>query len=135
MIGDRIRQAREQAGLTQKELAAAVGVAFQSVQQWEHGKTFPRLTRFTQLAKVLNQNPAWLQSGLQEPAPEKSEIPLDTNQWQRCIETSYRQSLHQFIQLGWLTKREDVSIEAILDMFRVELMKTMDEAINKASKT
>ena len=40
-IGARIRRCREQAGMTQGELAAAAFVTRQSVGNWEGGKTLP----------------------------------------------------------------------------------------------
>lgn len=49
----RIAQAREHKGLNQSELARAMGVTPQAVQNWESGKASPRGTRLTELAKVL----------------------------------------------------------------------------------
>lgn len=48
-LGDRIREERERAGLTQSELAALVGVTPRSVGNWERGEMHPRnsLTRLT----------------------------------------------------------------------------------------
>lgn len=51
-VGERIRTARERAGLTQAELGAQVGVKQQSVQKWEAGKGIT-LTRLDAIAEVL----------------------------------------------------------------------------------
>lgn len=40
-VGSRIRALREEAGLTQSELAAAAYVTRQSVGNWERGNTLP----------------------------------------------------------------------------------------------
>lgn len=40
--GQRIRDRRKALGLSQRELAARLGISFQAVQRWERGETFPR---------------------------------------------------------------------------------------------
>lgn len=41
-IGDRLRKAREVAGLKQDELASILGVARRSMNRWERGASVPR---------------------------------------------------------------------------------------------
>jgi len=50
----RIKDARLAAGMTQEELAAAVGVKQPSVAQWENGSTYPRVPMLRALAEVLH---------------------------------------------------------------------------------
>ena len=59
--GERIRQARKAAGLTQKELAEKVGVKFSAIHKYETGMIV-NLKRETiaELAKALDVSPAWL---------------------------------------------------------------------------
>lgn len=52
-IGARIRACREQAGLTQAELAAAAFVTRQSVGNWEGGKTLPDVQSLQLVAQAL----------------------------------------------------------------------------------
>ena len=40
--GDRLRKARERAGLTSHEMADRIGVSRQTVTRWEHGKHMPK---------------------------------------------------------------------------------------------
>lgn len=47
-LHDRIRQARERAGLTQQALANAVGVSLRTVGNWERGESLPQ----NRMAKV-----------------------------------------------------------------------------------
>lgn len=60
-LQDRIKLAREEARLTQKELADRVGIKPQAVSQWESGETKslrgPSLAR---AADALNVNALWL---------------------------------------------------------------------------
>lgn len=61
-IAQRIKKAREKVGLTQVDLAHAVGVKQQSIQKIEAGKTRqPR--NIDKLAEVLQVRVAWLLSG------------------------------------------------------------------------
>lgn len=56
-MGEKIRQLREQAGLTQKQLAEAVGVDQSAVARWESGENHPTAERIMQIADVLGCNP------------------------------------------------------------------------------
>lgn len=56
-MGAKIRQFREQAGLTQKQLAEAVGVDQSAVARWENGENNPTAARIMQIADVLGCNP------------------------------------------------------------------------------
>lgn len=58
-IGDRIRQARNDLGVTQKELADLVHVTTRAVTDWETGKTVP-WARFKDLAPILEKPASWL---------------------------------------------------------------------------
>jgi transcriptional regulator with XRE-family HTH domain len=59
-IGDRIRQARQAAGLNQRELAAAVGVSHGIVGQWESHRKNPGTTNILKIAEVTLVDPAAL---------------------------------------------------------------------------
>lgn len=51
--GKNIREARKKAGLTQKELADASGVAKITIQQYEAGKRQPRLEQLMKIAEAM----------------------------------------------------------------------------------
>lgn len=53
-IGQRLRELREQAGLSQTELAKAVGVSRNAVSQWEADVTQPTTRRLGDISRVLN---------------------------------------------------------------------------------
>lgn len=54
MIGDRIKAAREAAGMSQSDLARAAGVPRQLVSRWENRTHNPGLYNSVILAQVLN---------------------------------------------------------------------------------
>lgn len=62
-IGSRIEQARTRAGLDRNQLAAACGISYQAVQQWEVGKTKPAARALLAIAKATGTNPDWLVDG------------------------------------------------------------------------
>jgi transcriptional regulator with XRE-family HTH domain len=50
---ENLRRLREQAGLTQTQMAAKAGVPFRSYQNWETGSREPRIAALSTLAEAL----------------------------------------------------------------------------------
>lgn len=80
-IGDRIRRARLEAGMTQRELALAVGVNHSSVAHWESHRKVPGGENIKKIAEVT----------LTDPASLLSDAPRDING--AMLVTDYRQRL------------------------------------------
>ena len=57
--GERIKTARKQAGLTQKELGEALGVSFQAVAQWETGRRVPKVETLQRIGEALGVSWLW----------------------------------------------------------------------------
>ena len=78
--GDRIKQARINAGLTQKELAEKIGVKFAAIHKYETGIVV-NLKRETiaALASALNVSPSWLMCMDDEPKKESQQPDLLVN--------------------------------------------------------
>ncbi len=53
-VGRRIREMREQSGMTQTQLASRVNVSRSSVQSWECGATYPSIDNCVILADVFH---------------------------------------------------------------------------------
>ena len=64
--GERIKGRRGEIGLTQEQLADAVGVTYQAVQQWESGKSNPKGKRLEALAAALSCSKVWIEFGSDE---------------------------------------------------------------------
>lgn len=62
-IGQRIKQARKNAGLTQRELAEKSGTATGTIQQYELGKRQPRTEQLQRIAAALNVSAGFLLDG------------------------------------------------------------------------
>lgn len=52
-MGAKIRQLREQLGMSQRQLAAALGLDPSAVCLWESGKTVPTIHNLYRLADIL----------------------------------------------------------------------------------
>lgn len=52
-IGEKIKQARERAGLTKKELAERLGVAYQTINRFETGKRLPQIQMLKKISTAL----------------------------------------------------------------------------------
>ena len=65
---DQIREAREKAGMTQAELARALGVTQGAVYQWENGLTYPRLKILVLMSDLLHVSLTELVHGKEESA-------------------------------------------------------------------
>ena len=54
LFGQRLQQIREMRGMTQEELAEAMGVAdARTIRYWESGRNSPNIAKLEPLAKVL----------------------------------------------------------------------------------
>ena len=63
-LTERIRVARQQAGLSQADVAKALHVSASAVNQWELGFSKNiKLEHFFALARLLRQDPQWLATG------------------------------------------------------------------------
>ncbi len=56
-IGRRIKALRKRAGLSQSQLAEAIGVTYQQVQKYEKGSTALTVERLYQIAEALSVSP------------------------------------------------------------------------------
>ena len=70
-LGQRIKAARERSGISQAQLAAAVGRSQSTVAEWETGGTDPRRNIVEKIAETLDVEVTWLEFGNpdENPAP------------------------------------------------------------------
>ncbi len=73
-LGPRLRVARENAGLSQEELALRVGVNIDSVSSWEAGERTPRVNRLVMLSGILNVTLIWLLEGREDERMQSQEV-------------------------------------------------------------
>lgn len=63
-MGERLRAAREKAGLTQSQVAEALKVSASSVKQWETDRSVPRDEQLQALAEAISADLGWLLTGI-----------------------------------------------------------------------
>jgi transcriptional regulator with XRE-family HTH domain len=68
-FGVQLRTARERAGLSQQKLADKAGISVDSIQNWEQGRTRPRLPALGQLAQALGVSLDLLIMGSEDKPP------------------------------------------------------------------
>jgi transcriptional regulator with XRE-family HTH domain len=103
-----LQRARSECGLSQRELAAALGVSQASVSQWLTGQSAPRPARITELERVLRLAPNGLARHLgyspsDEPGPKLAMTVVEAaeadprlgEREQRILAAVYRELVHQ----------------------------------------
>lgn len=60
--GQRIKETRKAAGMTQKELAVKLGIAYQTLAQWENDLRNPKIETLQRIAAALGVDPYSLYS-------------------------------------------------------------------------
>ena len=63
-VGQRIKEARKKAGMTQKQLGAKIGISFQAIAQWENNLRNPKPETLKRIAEALDVSPSSLDSRL-----------------------------------------------------------------------
>jgi len=73
-LGKRLRRRRRLLGLTQQQLAAAVGIRFQQIQKYECGANRISAARLWQLSEALEVPVSYFYDGLNN-SPQRQEAP------------------------------------------------------------
>ncbi|OUD09265.1 transcriptional regulator [Marivivens niveibacter] len=72
-FGDRLAGARDAASMTQKELAAKLGIKLKTLKAWENDLTEPRANKLSMVSGLLGVSMTWLLTGDGEGPTEPSE--------------------------------------------------------------
>ena len=59
-LAQKLKQLRLQAGLTQEQLAAHIGVSSRTIKHWEHGTCTPSTVSLLALARCFHVSVDWL---------------------------------------------------------------------------
>lgn len=63
-VGERVRLARSERGLTTREVAAALNVSAPLISRWERDLVYPRLDEALDLCRALDISIGWLIEGV-----------------------------------------------------------------------
>ena len=113
-LGDRLADARQAVGLSQKDLAQRLGVRNSTVEAWENDSAEPRAARLNILTGLLNVSLRWLMTGegegLAAPVSE-TELPDDIHELMHEIREVQRAMVQQADRLGHLQKRLRLALD------------------------
>lgn len=136
-LGQRLRELRKRAGLTQEKLAEMLNLSYMTIRRWESEKIVPRMDEIQQLADVLNVTKSELLNG---PSDGRVKITL-TYDWDKMKEGSIDMTGNEFELIlgsngqiglkgaGLITSRE--AIEEFLVRIRNELEIALDAQIKR----
>jgi transcriptional regulator with XRE-family HTH domain len=112
-IHDRIREARDQAGISQTELARLLGVTRSACSQWESsGGTAPRRDRLEQLAGLLGVSFEWLATGRGADGSQTDKVAEVPAGYATALPSDQRELLERYRRL---TARQRI---AVLNLIR-----------------
>lgn len=118
-FGDRVAGAREQAGMSQAELARRLGVKVKTLKGWEDDLSEPRANKLSMMAGLLNVSLLWLLSGEGEgpDAPDAVELSRDVVEMLTEIRDLRTQLSRTSDRLGLLEKnlRATLKEEAVAE--------------------
>lgn len=100
-VGKRLRHRRWMVGMTQGELAEALGVRFQQVQKYEAGSNRVSASRLWDMAQALEVPVAYFFHGLESAAEKKFDELLETEtliQFYRTMPEVERRRLRQLAE-------------------------------------
>lgn len=141
--GDRIRDARKAAGLTQEQLAQKCGIATITIRQYESGKRQPRLAQFRDIAAatktpiqkllampdMLNENRIWEIDDLAEQDGKANE---DLKEWFDEVEAIF--SENEFFSHVDLYRRVQLFVLESLKGFSPEGLLRLADMVNELKK-
>lgn len=118
-FGDRVAGAREQAGMTQKQLAKRLGVRLATLRAWEDDLSEPRANRLSMMAGLLNVSMMWLINGegegLDAPVTEEPLTP-DMRDLLTEVRDMRSDMLARAEQLGRLEKKLRIAMQSPTDV-------------------
>ncbi|SEQ25822.1 helix-turn-helix domain-containing protein [Thalassovita taeanensis] len=62
-FGDRVAAARDQSGMSQKQLSKRLGIKLKTLEEWEQDLSEPRANKLSMMAGLLNVSIMWLLNG------------------------------------------------------------------------
>lgn len=104
--GARIKAARKAAGMTQAELAAKLGISFQSVAQWENDLRNPKYETLQKIANALGITVLYLMSD-----PDINSLEEAQNEYSRHIDDLHWEKITENILISIYGKKRELPIK------------------------
>ena len=130
-IGNRIKETREGIGLKKSDIARALNVSHQSVQQWESGQTSPRGERMSRLAAFLGVPIEFLAFGKSEEPLESAYNTVDGKSAELLMKNvgkAFRKTLLEISDIGWVSVKESIDVDMLSDVMIRNLQKSFENS-------
>lgn len=114
----RIKQVRKDAGLTQVEYGKRLGVAGNTITNYENGMREPSNAIIAAICREFNVNEEWLRTGKGSMYVEMSRAELVANIVGSALNTNDEFILNTFIALGQLSPAEWELIKRFIDKIK-----------------
>jgi transcriptional regulator with XRE-family HTH domain len=88
-IGQRVRHRRWLTGMTQQQLADAIGIRFQQIQKYESGANRISASRLWSIARAMNVPIAFFYGGMDDVRGETADDPMDAKETFELVRAYY----------------------------------------------
>ena len=112
-VGEKIKTFRVAKGMTQQDVANALGVSYQNISQYERGVRTPKMSMIRKIASVLSVN-AWEIAGF-DPSIEGDDVVIPKLQVSEAVKRSELNAY--FDKLNWTGQQK--AVEVVADLVEV----------------
>ena len=128
MFPERLKQLRKEKGMTQIELAQALGVSSGTVAMWETGKRKPQFETLNRLCDLFDRHLSYLLGSSDTPTPEtRTEEEIDQLAlW--AIQEDYEDVLRKYVLL------DDFGQRSVESLIRSEFVRCQEQGTLNSSQ-
>lgn len=129
MFPERLKNFRKEKGMTQIELATALGVSSGTVAMWETGKRKPSFEMFEKLTQVFDKRIDYILGTSDDPAPAKlSDVEIaQLGNW--AVQEEYEDVMRKYSLL------DDFGQKTIVAVLRMEFARCQEQGTLKSGKS
>lgn len=108
MLNDRLKEARQKAKLTQKQVAEMTGIATTTYSGYERGASDPDVNTLGKIMAALNTDANFLYQDYNQEETKKSPAPEGTEDEEK-VQMVVRGLTHLLVEAGWIAPGADLS--------------------------
>ena len=139
-VGQRIKTARKNAGLTQKELGEKIGVSFQAIAQWETGARNPKHESLKRISDAIGCNFYWLLFGDLSSIEDRSAFTVmrifntDDQKVEKAAKVAVHHSECEHRSKGYSFSKDEEELIKIFSSLNVDGKKTAIERVGELAQ-
>lgn len=129
MFSERLKDLRKEKGMTQIELATALGVSSGTVAMWETGKRKPSFEMFEKLTQVFDKRIDYILGTSDDPTPAKLSDPEVAQLGNWAMQEEYEDVMRKYSLL------DDFGQKTIAAVLRMEFARCQEQGTLKSGKS